>query len=483
MGGAVSSNVIKIVNDVVSNIATNIIQKTKLTNDSKQIISVSDVHGDVHITGNTFYQRANINMTALMTALTSQESQQQLVQDISQKAKSMISGLNIGQYSEAKNTMDILTKILINITTTVTQECASQSRASQSIVVKRVKGDLYIKNNVFTQISDILYSCVQNAVTNNRALNDIKNKLDQDASAKAEGLSEWVVAAIFALIIGVPVVGGVIGGKAVLRYMFPLLIVVGVGILGAYFLWTTTDIKLDGYSTLIANAETCLPSVLLASTQYPNISRATDYCMKTKECVAFDWNSVDLKAKKAVIPPKTTFYSHVSSSCTPGQDKTSTLRVASVFSGPGDPTSTSAQPYDVYINTTNSAYFKFQDDKWNYVKRLIVDTTVGHLVVADNKPLPTSSADNWIYFDKYNPKTLYLYRPVSGGVWKQVATMDGPGVIPDAPVLMNGSGFKVQNRKRSLLYLGATAIGIGLIGTLINAFKRKDDASGGAKSR
>lgn len=484
MGASVSRNVIKIVNDVVSNISTNIVQKTKLTNDTRQVISVEDVHGDVHIVGNVFYQRANINMNALMTALTSQESQQQIIEDIAQRAKSMISGLNLGQYSDARNTLNVLTKILINITTTVTQECASQSRASQSIIVKRVKGNLYIQNNVFTQIADIIYSCVQNAVTNNKALSDISNKLDQDASAKAEGLSEWTIVAIAALIIGLPVVGGIVAGKAILRYLFPLLIVVGVAVLAVYFLWTTEDIKLEGYSTLIANAETCLPSVLLTSTQYPNIARAAEYCLKTKECAAFDWNSVDLKTKKVVLPPKTTFYSSVSSSCHPTQDQTSTLRVANVMSGSDDPSSVKAQPYDVYINRSNSAYFQFKDDKWLYLKRLITDASVGNLIVSSTKPKPTDVADNFIYYDKYNPKTFHLYRLVSGGVWKEVATMAGPGVIPDAPALINGSGFKVTNRKESLLYLGATAIGIGLIGTIVNVFRRgggeDDDGGGGA---
>ena len=120
MGASVSSNVVNMVTKTVATVSSDIIQKTQLSTDSAQIISVSDIDGDVTIKDNVFYQTANLNMQALMNALTSESAQQNIIVQLSQEAKSLISGLNIGQFSDASNTMNVLIEATINIISVIT---------------------------------------------------------------------------------------------------------------------------------------------------------------------------------------------------------------------------------------------------------------------------------------------------------------------------------------------------------------------------
>ena len=107
MGASVSKNIANVVTRSVAKVSSNIIQNSKLSTDNTQIISVKDVHGDVHISGNRFTQVATINMEQLMDALSTEGAQQSIMQELAQEAKSVTSGLNLGQFSDAQNTLDI----------------------------------------------------------------------------------------------------------------------------------------------------------------------------------------------------------------------------------------------------------------------------------------------------------------------------------------------------------------------------------------
>jgi hypothetical protein len=103
MGASVSKNVTKILINAVATISSKIVQDTNISYDSSQIIYVKDTKGDVIIRGNTMVQHAYINMQALFNAMSSESAQQNLALEIAQSAKSLTSGINIGQYSEAIN--------------------------------------------------------------------------------------------------------------------------------------------------------------------------------------------------------------------------------------------------------------------------------------------------------------------------------------------------------------------------------------------
>jgi hypothetical protein len=102
MGASISKNVSENITRSMATISTNIIQNTEISQNSKQIISVSNIEGDVVISGNTFTQEAKINMSSLMKALSSDEAQQEILQNLIQESKAEISGLNLFQFSQSR---------------------------------------------------------------------------------------------------------------------------------------------------------------------------------------------------------------------------------------------------------------------------------------------------------------------------------------------------------------------------------------------
>lgn len=479
MGASVSRNATKVVNKVVAKVSSKIIQDTKLSENQNQLISVKNIDGDVFVIGNRFYQNAYINVKVLMDALSSQEAQNDIMMEISQEAKSMIKGLNIFQVSVADNSLDILIDAMINISTQVSQVCLAQYDQFQRIVVERVKGNVYIQNNVFDQVADILFSCVQQVVSENKAINDLKEKLDQQASAKAEGLSSWVIIGIFLIIIGVPVGGVVLGGKAILKYLFPILVIFGIGLLVAYALYTHTDMKYVDFSKLISSTSVCLGQSTSTTTQFQSVARANEACMNSKDCVALDWHVVDT-TKNPPVPidkPRTTIYSRVDSGCSGNiaQDNVPTLRVGRVFSGPINPTSSptvKGSNGDVYVNTTSSAYFRVISNRWVYERDVVADTSkIRSLTVSDKKPTLVKGVDGdyYVYYNRNSPIYLFVYAFVSGKGWVQAKDkVRGPGLVPNVPSASNISGFKVQIHKPWLMYTGITAVVVGLIGTAVS---------------
>ena len=87
---------------------------------------------------------------------------------------------------------------------TVSQSCASSISENQVISVSRVKGNVYITNNLMQEFADIFGSCVQNAVSKNTVYQKLQEKIDQSATAKAEGLDLLQIIIIVALVLGIP---------------------------------------------------------------------------------------------------------------------------------------------------------------------------------------------------------------------------------------------------------------------------------------
>lgn len=479
MGASVSSNIIDIVNKVLATVSTDIVQRTAVSTDTSQIISVSDTSGDVWITGNEFIQRATLNITALMQALSTESAQQQLILQLSQEAKAMISGLNVGQFADASNTMNILIEATINMVTNITQTCAASSRQGQTIEVRRTKGNVYIQNNVFSQVADILSTCTQEAVANSSELQDLNERLDQKASASAEGLSPWAIAIIVGIIFGVPVVGGVVGGYYVMKFIFPLIIVAGIVMIFVYYYWSTTDMKAMGFSSLIANTSPCAAQPLSSSTMYKDAVSASNDCLKDANCVAYDWQGIVVQSDghggsdgtyKILVPPATTFYKSIASACSTyvKPDQVSTVRFPQFLSGPNDPTTyVGAINGDAYLNTTTSAWFQLLLGHWIFKDNIVKSGKFGTIAVGNVVPKTAGkTGDVFVLYSDRTPDYMEIYE-WSGTEWIDTHRLQGPGIAPDAPTITNASGFKVQNRKSALLYLGIAAIVIGIVGTIV----------------
>ncbi len=491
MGASVSKNVSNAVTKAVAKVSSNIIQNTQLSQDMAQVISVRDVHGDVHISGNTFTQRANINMHALLDALSTEEAQQSIMQELAQEAKSVTSGLNLGQFSDAQNTMNLLMEGTINLLTTISQTCKAFSKQHQSIIVKRVSGNVYIQDNVFDQVYSMLQNCTEQAASNNKLFQDLSSKLSQTASAKSEGLSGWVLVAMLAAFIGIPVVGGVIGGKIFLKFIFPIILVAGIILIVLYYVRGKEIMKMVGFSSFIENTPICAASGEKAPPEaYANTVEASNACKSDDTCKAFDWKGIEIAQNgtyNVLTDPITKFYSNVSDKCKTAikSDNVRILRYPMFFQGDLDPNSDPtlevegvAKKGDVYLNTQTGEWYQkviqwqprgavttnsFNRLTWGYINPSIAQQE-GSLYNMDILDSPVAN-DVYIYANQHNPAYLYLFRYDAQNGWVQEQKLKGPGLVPDSPAVINSSGFKEIERTSWMLYSGIAAIVIGAIGS------------------
>jgi len=489
MGASTSKNISHSVTTAIAKVSSDIIQNTKLSLDQGQVISVQDVDGDVIISGDRFTQKATINMKTLLDALSKEENQQKVLMELAQESKSITSGLNLGQYSNAQNIMNSLIEATISMLSTISQTCSVFSKQFQTINISRVKGSVRIENNVFEQMYDLLQNCSEKAVSENRTLQDLASKIDQKASASSEGLSlTWLALLVF-LVVGVPTIGGTLLGVLFLKIIFPIFIAVGVVLISIYFYKTEQEMKMTGFSTLIQNNPVCsgIP-IQTGNAGYDSSIKAAVACKQDSNCVAFDWKGLDV-SKLGIgtsIRPETTFYSNISNNCRSnlGSDNLHLLDVPVAMSGSKQPTlDIVGKVGDIYLDTSTSHWYQRSNDWPTGWKPMGVLSAQPFSKISWGTADPNLKQSNepqeneiYVYFNEFNPIYFHIFR--YNHKWLEERKIRGPGLIPATPSIINTSGFKEEHRNKTwMLYTGAGCLTIGVIGT-IYILSRKEPYEG-----
>jgi hypothetical protein len=461
MGSSVSSNVLKVVTNALAKISSEIIQNTALSSDSSQIISVADVKGDVIISGNVFTQVATINTTALFTALAQESMQQKLAMEIAQEAKALTSGLNVAQFAYASNNIDVLISASISITSTISQTCSTLHSNQQSIYVTTASGSVTIENNVFNQVANIFQTCLQKAVNDSKSLQEIDTKLNQLSSATSQGLSMWDFLALGVIIIG----SGVAFTTTLTKFLFPILIGVGIAFIVAYYRYTTEEISIVGYSSLFLNNASC-SSTSIEKGKYKSVEEASEKCLENKNFVAFDWESSG----------NTIFYSKVNPECQQSlkQDSVTLLRPAVVFQGIGPPKNVpKSQNLDAYVDTVTTKWYQYTGNTWLFMKQLLVEN-FNTIVISGKLPISDKTShkenDYYIHIVPELPVSFDIYEyNVTNKTWDHFQKLKGPGLVPNVNKKINASGFKIKKRNEKYLYIG---IGLIIIGFIFTSFTK-----------
>jgi len=522
MGASTSKNISHSVTKAIAKVSSDIIQNTKLSLDQGQVISVQDVDGDVVISGDRFTQKATINMTSLLDALSKEESQQKVLMELAQESKSITSGLNLAQFSDAQNIMNSLIDATVSLLSTISQTCSVFSHQFQNINISRVKGSVRIENDVFEQMYDLLQNCSEKAVSENRALQDLASKLEQKASATSEGLSLMWVALIAFLVVGTPLIGGTLLGVTFLKIIFPVFVAIGFVFIAIYFYNTDEEMKLTGFSTLIKNSQVCNGTTQVAGPQlgniyraplgrhrsyqylsdprrgypyhYPNqfynvksydsVANAALACKQDPTCVAFDWKGLNISEFGVGTPitPETIFYSDVSKECKNSLDADNLhlLDVPIATSGPQPPTRDgfNGKVGDIYLDTTTSHWYQFAHDWPTGWKPMGVLSSEPFSTISWGSVNPNVSNDSaqeneiYVYFNEANPIYFHIFKYKNG--WLEERKIRGPGLIPATPSIINTSGFKEEHRNKTwMLYTGIGCLVIGIVGTMYT-FARKE---------
>lgn len=457
MGSASSKNVSDITTKAISKIATDIITKTELTDNNSEIISVSNVTGDINIIGNTFTQTASLNMKSLMTAMTSQSAQQSLTQELSQTAKSLVKGINLLSFSNSTNEITDYLEAVIKIVTNIKLECGSTISNNQSIIVDRIKGDVLIKNNIFTQVSKIFSNCMSDTVSKTDAVQKLQQAIDQSAVSETKGFSLWVILAIvLSIFIGVPVVA------LQVKFIFPIILIASIIVFILYFVSTKTLMKSTEFSKLIKYNNNC------DSTPYENKNTTktklviSQQCLDDKKCKAFDYIGQNVNNTNGNVIPATStnyiFYSSIDNNiaCTSiEQDKSTITRSPIVNYGNYEPSDMSS---DYYINLSTGDLLKLEDGIWllqeNIYTTLGINPTLTLSISGDGE-----KDDIIIDIDDIN---LSFTNNITSSHLGDIKLSK----VPDIKDNTNTSGFKIKQKNNVFLYISIPLFIVGIIGTI-----------------
>jgi hypothetical protein len=488
MGNAKSTNVANITTDIVSNEISNEMNSINLQSGQSEMISVVGGSGSVQIDGNIQKQSVSMNLDAIAKQMSTQKSQQSIVQKLSQAAAASVSGVSVFNNSETDNTLNDTLNASMNVASNLAQICAGSGVQSEIIQVDQRDGTIQINNNNQSQVASVLAKCLQSATANNTSLQQATQELSQTATSTVVGMSlmDLIILAlvgIFAMMAPVllpVIVGAGVAAKAFTAVMGVICVVGGivciVVLYPKYKGTTTTTMTGIQFSTLINNDPSCgsspynpVPALSPGAAAPPvktsnQLENAAALCLSDPNCKGMDW---DASKSPAVV----TFYNKLGSNPCPNV-KTQNLATAGIdlmgtpnfYSGTGPPTmataSAAANPPksnvgDVYLdNASGRWYWNVLTDKTKSPWADISGKTStmpawksGVTVTTGLQETQTDSVgkDGDLFIDMLDPNAWELWQRVSGKYVPLSTTDAGDMVVgPNGGTLLS-VGYATEN--------------------------------------
>jgi len=522
MGQATSKNVTNISTKALTKVATDIINSSEASTDQEQAIIVSNTDGDVDIGNINMSQTSSINIDSLLKAMSSSEAQQDISQELSQSAKSLLSGINLMQESNSSNIMNSYLQATVDISTNIEQYCKSKIDQNQKIQVENTKGNVTIHDIGMQQVSNILNSCIEDAASSSSAIQAVSQKLEQDASATSKGVSEWAVvlmALIGLLLVAAPVAVPLVFGssaavKVFMAILFPMLLFAGIFMIVWYY--TSINTYMDGYqfSLLISGVgDKCNGKKYKTVTNISSAGKASEACKNDDKCKAVDWKGMDINENndaEILEKPETTFYSSVDSECvnviTDKKDNVNLMGIPNVqVSNKKDMTSwiksfgyenKPIKNGDIWIDTSKIAtptirkFSSYTNDFQKAVPLKVNNSESKKSIIfqsPDGKDEPANNSDKNAIIIKFKGDTGFF----NSYVWAKDDSKDSkeewrltplavPGKSANTPVkidangieseVINSTAFKNSKRKYGawMLWVGIAMTILGLGGTIYN---------------
>jgi hypothetical protein len=494
MGAANSVNSSKVVTDAVVNVSNNIIASSILSQTNTQILSLSDVVGNVTITGNVFTQTATVDIHQLLTALVSQETQQTLQLEIEQSAKALISDLNIGQLANAQNLMNVMLTAATNIVSTVASNCAASIQQNQEIQVQHIGGNVLVDNNRISQATTQLSNCVSDVASNNKALQDVSVQLSQASEATAKGVNIWAVLGIVVavvLCIAAPILVPVVGGASlVIKFVFPVVMITGIVMLIVYGVYTKKIMASTGF----ASFNGCATTSMGTNTTFTTAGAASDACKNDKGCIAYQWQGMEVTGRTFtnIVPPRTEMFSKtVPKPCHIIQDDVGLLTIPPLEVWATDPSQTTPARPDgtILISNTSFAWYRMTKGVWikgGTLRDPIPGATISithipayaGLYQHDNSSI-TELSGLYPGYSGYASQDVLVElssdcnKFTVSGTGIPTIVVPGPGPLANSPSNFNVVGYKQSQRIAWLLWVGLGLSLAGLAGTIIVNVKKK----------
>jgi len=236
MGQAESSNYTSTVINSYAKVLQNTSSTAMMSSFNEAKIAISGGTGDVDISNVKVKQIVENDLKASFEQTNDSSILQSVSQEIQQQASSLVSGLNFGNFSESNNSLESAITASLDVSQNISTSCVSSAVNSFEISVKERTGDIKIDDiNVEQNINNGL-ECAAKSLNQSSAIQDIKNKVSQVATAKTEGLSIDFASIIVAIIV-VIVLGGATAIQAIKSVVIIMIPIVFVLII-EYFVYT-----------------------------------------------------------------------------------------------------------------------------------------------------------------------------------------------------------------------------------------------------
>ena len=472
MGAAVSTSYTEVVNEAYARSVNKVVVESTAGSDQTQIIYVGDVVGDVDISGNTMYQNATVNMTALQSSMADSTVTQQIVTDVLQQVKAEISGINFFNFAVTNSTIKSVCTATVEVVNTVTNSCQSYSNQTQAIVVQTVHGNVSISDNNMEQFAAVFADCTQEAVSKNAILQDIQQDIATSNETTTEGVSPLALIILLSLIFFGPYF---FNAAAFLKMIFPIFIVFGILRIINYF-GSGKPIFLTTYFSQTIR-KMCPDAQLLSVAQAGSREEAERIAANQEACVAYDLNETSMEM---------TLFSYVNKTCQQvvkeNVDQQPMVQPGLMIKGGASPTVGSKG--NGFLNTQNADYWLFNYTTASWAKQgSFVSTPLDGRKIDWGFIKPSNASNDapgtiYVWYEEVNPDTFTVYTKESSGVWSEAKSpMRGPGLVPYDSYTYYLSAFVEYKKQTSLLITGIAMIAFGIIG-----FKIADKKSSKGKS-
>uniref|UniRef100_A0A6C0BPJ4 Uncharacterized protein n=1 Tax=viral metagenome TaxID=1070528 RepID=A0A6C0BPJ4_9ZZZZ len=523
MGGAQTRNITDTTIESFINIANETVQKAVINANIIQIIDVGGVEGNVVITDTAQTATMVIELDAVFSAFTSTEAQQTLMREVTQEAVSALEGINVLQFVDAENRLESYMAAVMDISTRTEQLCDTDATIEQTVTVKQVGENVIIDN--FNQVADmtVAMDCVADAVSNNKAVQDMQEMIDQSAEATAEGFHLWelaLLALIGLLAILLPIVIPLaMGMNALMKIIYWILAAgfIGAGIAMVIIANEKRETKVWSTGYVLRGVEDFCGGVVVES----DVSVATHTAAVTTVEARDDIDGYTFRALetgqdglpvyvdgKGVPreggPVVSYFRNFTSDTCPPLiESQTNQKTNADLWRRPEfavgiltteEPTPVMDDPRegDVFIDSSTMNYF-IRTSTGGWTQYAPVDENGEPIVVGlDPTRRVVTSTLGTAYVDpgKYdyyintdNPAELGVYES-DGNNWSKLYVAKGaqwwPDICPSGQECIDWSGYKAKEAPNKWYQaFGWTGVGVGIILLAVAIFQEVKGAKGG----
>ena len=327
MGNAQTTNTINNISNILTTETVNNIQKQSGKQIQSQgiIVQGNDVDGKLVISGNRMSESGTITMKSLLKATQNQQAQQEIMQKLSQLAESTNKQLNLLQNAESSNNLNNVINATIKVASNTLQSCASMQTQQQNILVEQNQAkELLITDNGFQQIIQAFSQCIENSSSMQTTTQSLSTTLEQTAKATNSGVSPWALVAlafIGLLVVALPMIEVIWGAtsvisvfvKAILQFVFVILLVLGIVFIILYFRLKKKVISNVSNKTLISELKAQCNGELVELAKNQSFS---DIDSLGKFCIENNYEAFDfVKLKDEINASVVNVYKTVNPQC------------------------------------------------------------------------------------------------------------------------------------------------------------------------